>query len=103
DETLVVWMGEFGRTPAVNPRSGRDHFPRAFNAALAGCGVRGGQVIGRTDANGFAVEDRPVTVPDLFCTVCQALEIDPRHEYQTPVGRPMKLVDGGEPVAELFG
>ncbi|MDQ3331285.1 MAG: DUF1501 domain-containing protein [Planctomycetota bacterium] len=103
DSTLVVWMGEFGRTPAVNPRSGRDHFPRAFNAALAGCGVRGGQVIGRTDANGFAVEDRPVTVPDLFCTVCQALEIDPRHEYQTPVGRPMKLVDGGEPVAELFG
>jgi uncharacterized protein (DUF1501 family) len=103
DSTLVVWMGEFGRTPAVNARTGRDHYPRAFNAALAGCGVRGGQVIGRTDEKGFAVEDRPVTVPDLFCSVCRALEIDPRHEYQTAVGRPMKLVDGGEAVAELFG
>ncbi len=72
DRTLVVWMGEFGRTPTVNARTGRDHFPRAFSAALAGCGVAGGQVIGRTDAKGLAVEDRPVTVPDLFCTVCQA-------------------------------
>jgi len=103
DRTLVVWMGEFGRTPTVNARTGRDHFPRAFSAALAGCGVMGGQVIGRTDAKGLAVEDRPVTVPDLFCTVCQALAIDPRHEYQTAAGRPMKLVDGGEPVTELFG
>ena len=102
DSTLVVWMGEFGRTPAVNARGGRDHFPRAFNAALAGCGVRGGQVIGQTDGKGFEIEDRPVTVPDLFCTFCQALEIDPTHEYATPAGRPMKLVDGGEAVGELF-
>jgi uncharacterized protein (DUF1501 family) len=103
DSTLVVWMGEFGRTPAVNARTGRDHFPRAFNVALAGCGVKGGQVIGATDEKGMAVADRPVSVPDLFCTVCKALEIDPRHEYQTPIGRPMKLVDGGEAVGELFG
>jgi uncharacterized protein (DUF1501 family) len=103
DSTLIVWMGEFGRTPTLNARSGRDHYPRAFSAAMAGCGVKGGQVIGKTDAKGFGIEDRPVTVPDLFCTVCKALEIDPRHEYQTSVGRPMKLVDGGEPVTELLG
>ena len=103
DDTLVLWTGEFGRTPAVNARTGRDHFPRAFNAALAGGGVRGGRVIGATDKTGSSVADRPVTVPDLFCTVCRSLGIDPRHEYQTPVGRPMKLVDGGEAVEELFG
>lgn len=102
ENTLVLWMGEFGRTPTINPRSGRDHFPRAFNAAIAGCGVKGGQVIGKTDATGQTVEDRPVAVPDLLCSVCSALEIDPGHEYQTAVGRPMKLVDGGESLPELF-
>jgi uncharacterized protein (DUF1501 family) len=103
ESTLIVWAGEFGRTPRVNPRAGRDHYPRAFSVALSGCGVQGGQLVGATDASGFAVTDRPVTVPDLFCTICAALGIDPRHEYDTPVGRPMKLVDGGEPVRELFG
>ena len=102
ESTLVVWAGEFGRTPAVNPRGGRDHFPRAFGVALAGGGIKGGQVIGATDGTGAAVADRPVTVHDLFCTVCRALGVDPRHEYQTPVGRPMKLVEGGEAVGELF-
>jgi uncharacterized protein (DUF1501 family) len=100
--TLVIWMGEFGRTPRINPNTGRDHFPRAFSVALAGGGVRGGQVLGATSATGTDVTQRPVTVPDLFCTFCHALGIDPRREVMTPVGRPIRVVDGGTPVRELF-
>ncbi len=102
ESTLVIWMGEFGRTPRINPRAGRDHFPRAFNAAVAGAGIRGGQVIGATDAAGEQVTDRPVTVPDLFRTYCQALGIDPNTENTTPLGRPIKAVGGGKTIAELF-
>ncbi len=102
ERTLVVWMGEFGRTPRVNPRTGRDHYPRVFNAAIAGGGIRGGQVIGSSTADGSAVKDRPVTVPDLFCSICKSLEVNPRAENISPLGRPMKIVDGGEPVSQLF-
>jgi uncharacterized protein (DUF1501 family) len=102
DRTLVIWMGEFGRTPNINGRTGRDHYPRAFNVALAGAGIKGGQVIGRTDKEGRAVESRPVTVHDLFCTFCHALKINPKKENQSGVGRPIKIVDGGEHVRELF-
>jgi uncharacterized protein (DUF1501 family) len=103
ERTLVLWMGEFGRTPQINPRGGRDHFPRAFNVALAGGGVRGGQVIGETSAAGTEVTDRPVTIPDLFRSVYHALGIDPDYENMSAMGRPIKLVDGGEVVGELFG
>jgi hypothetical protein len=102
DETLVIWMGEFGRTPRINPRGGRDHYPRAFNVALAGGGVRGGQVIGKTDAGGSAVTERPVGVSDLFRTFCHSLNIDADHENMSSIGRPIKIVDGGEPVNEVF-
>src|SRR5205807_4066925 len=71
ERTLVIWMGEFGRTPRVNLQAGRDHYPQAFNLFLAGPGVQGGRVIGRTDRLGTAVVDRPVTVSDLFCTFCE--------------------------------
>jgi hypothetical protein len=102
ENTLVIWMGEFGRQPRINLTAGRDHFPSAFNMAMAGCGVRGGQVIGATDRLGTAVADRPVTVPDLFCTFCQALGIDPRKENQSNVGRPIPIVEGGKPVTEVL-
>jgi uncharacterized protein (DUF1501 family) len=101
--TLVIWMGEFGRMPRINLTAGRDHFPAAFNMALAGCGVRGGQVIGATDRLGTEVAERPVTVPDLFCTFCRALGLDPRKENQSNVGRPLKIVEGGHAVKEVFG
>ncbi len=103
DRTLVVCMGEFGRTPRINPRTGRDHYPRVFNLAIAGGGVRGGQVIGSSTEDGTAVKDNPVTVPDLFCTVCKSMQINPRVERISPQGRPMKIVDGGEAVTKLFG
>lgn len=102
DNTLVIWAGEFGRTPTINARGGRDHFPRAFSVALAGGGVKGGQVIGSTDASGSVVEDRPVAIPDLLRTVCHSLKVDADHEHMSSVGRPIKVVDGGEVVAEVF-
>lgn len=102
ENTLVVWMGEFGRTPRINPRGGRDHYPRVFNAAMAGCGIKGGQVIGSSTADGTSVKDDPVTASDLFCTICKSLDVDPRKENMSPLGRPMKIVDGGAPVEKLF-
>jgi hypothetical protein len=102
EKTLVIWMGEFGRTPKVNKDVGRDHQHKAFTVALAGGGIKGGRVVGETTADGAEVKDRPVTVPDLFSTFCQVLHIDPRKENSTPIGRPVKIVDGGTPVKELF-
>jgi hypothetical protein len=103
DDTLVVWMGEFGRTPKINKDTGRDHHQKAFTVALAGAGIQGGRILGATSADGSEVTDRPVSVADLFCTFCHALGIDPRYENETPLGRPIKIVDGGSPVMELFG
>ncbi|MCS6851661.1 MAG: DUF1501 domain-containing protein [Gemmataceae bacterium] len=102
ETTLVIWMGEFGRTPRINPRNGRDHFPVAFSVALAGAGIKGGRVVGATSENGTQIKERPVTVPDLFCTFCQALKINPRKENLSSIGRPIKIVDGGQAVQELF-
>lgn len=102
DSTLVVWMGEFGRTPKINPRAGRDHYPKAFNVVLGGAGIKGGQVVGKTNDGGAEVTERPVTVPDLFQTFCKALTIDPNHENMAGNGRPIKIVDKGEAVKELF-
>ena len=102
EQTLVVWMGEFGRTPRINARGGRDHYPRAYNVALAGAGVRGGQVIGSTDPGGIGVEDRPVGIPDLLRTIFQAVGVDADQENMSNVGRPIMVVDGGEAVREVF-
>jgi uncharacterized protein (DUF1501 family) len=102
DTTLVVWMGEFGRTPKINKDTGRDHHQKAFTLAMSGCGVKGGAVVGASTADGAAVKDRPVKVPDMFATFCHALGIDPATENETPVGRPVKIADGGKPVEELF-
>jgi len=102
DNTLVVWMGEFGRTPKVKPDGGRDHYARAWTTLLAGGGVQGGAIVGRTDKTGATVEDRPVSAADFMATVCQALGVDPETEFQ--VGeRPVRAVDkGSKPLTELF-
>ena len=103
DKTLIVWTGEFGRTPRVNPRTGRDHWPRNFNALMAGGGIKGGQVIGETAKDGMGILNDPVTVPDLFSSICKSLDVNPAKENMSPIGRPLKIVDGGQPVAKLFG
>lgn len=102
EKTVVLWTGEFGRTPRVNARGGRDHYPRSFNSWVAGGGIRGGQVIGRTSQDGSSIEDRPVSVPDLLRSLCQALQVDADWENISPLGRPLKVVEGGSPVEELF-
>lgn len=102
ENTLVVWAGEFGRTPRINARGGRDHFPVAFSSVMAGCGVKGGQVIGSTTKDGTRIDDRPVAVPDFHRTIAHALGVDADVEHISPLGRPMKVVDGGEVVEEVF-
>jgi hypothetical protein len=102
DRTLVVWMGEFGRTPRLNANAGRDHFPRCFNAAVAGGGIKGGQVVGASSADGSEPKDSPVEVPDLLRSLCHALQIDADKENMSPVGRPIRIVDGGKLVQPLF-
>jgi hypothetical protein len=103
ERTLVIWTGEFGRTPRVNLQAGRDHYPEAFNLALAGAGVGGGQVIGATNRLGSEITDRPISVADLFCTIYHGLGMNPRYEHQSNVGRPLPLVEGGAVVREAFG
>jgi uncharacterized protein (DUF1501 family) len=102
NDTLVVWMGEFGRTPKINDKAGRDHYSKAWTTVLFGGGIKTGQVVGRTDATGATVEDRPVGVADFMATICHALGIDYGKEV-VHQDRPLRLVDkGGRPVAELF-
>ncbi len=103
DETLVVWVGEFGRTPRINPaNSGREHWPRCYSAVLAGGGVRGGQVFGASDRWGAYPSLDPVGPDDLGATILHALGIDPGTLVQDPVGRPLRINDG-TPLVRLFG
>jgi hypothetical protein len=103
DSTLVVWMGEFGRTPGINPRNGRDHYPAAWSVVLGGGGIKGSQAVGRTSPDGASVTDRPVSVPDLMATICLALGLDPRKQNQSNVSRPIRLADpAAEPVREVL-
>jgi uncharacterized protein (DUF1501 family) len=100
--TLVVWMGEFGRTPLINRTAGRDHFPLAWSTVLAGASVKGGQAVGSTGKDGAAVAERPVGVADFLATVFSAVGVDPAKENFTD-GRPIRLVKGGTAIAELVG
>ena len=104
DETLVVVMGEFGRTPKLNAAGGRDHWPRVFSVALAGGGVKGGQVIGSSDSVGESPENRPVTPGDLVASIYQLLGIDPALELRTAEGRPIRITSHqSKVVTELVG
>lgn len=99
DNTLVIWMGEFGRTPG----NGSNHFARAWTSVLAGAGLKHGQVIGSTGSKGGTVEERPINCPDFMATVCKALGIDPTKEWLVRGSRPMpKVAKGANAVKELF-
>jgi hypothetical protein len=101
DKTVVICAGEFGRTPTVNAAGGRDHWPKGFSVALAGGGIRGGSVVGRTDPNAKDDPVDPVTVGDLHATVLTAVGIDPEKIVQTPIGRTVKFAEG-RPVKALL-
>jgi len=101
DTTLVIWMGEFGRTPKINTRGekpGRDHYPKAWSLAMFGGGLKGGQVVGKTDKEGATVVERPVKTGDFLATVCEILGVDHTKENMAGNGRPIRIVDkGSEP------
>jgi hypothetical protein len=102
-DTLVIAVGEFGRTPKVNPAGGRDHWPQVWSVLVAGGGVRGGQVIGSSDEIGGYPVDRPTKPAEIAATVYHALGIDLEHELPGPLGRPIPVVDFGvKPIRELF-
>jgi Protein of unknown function (DUF1501) len=103
DTTLIVWMGEFGRTPQINGQKGRDHFPNAWSTVLAGGGIKGGQVVGKTGKNGGIVEERPVAVADFLATICLALGVDPMKQNESNVSRPIRIVDkSANPIKEVL-
>lgn len=103
DTTLLIWMGEFGRTPRINNSQGRDHFANAWSVVLGGGGIRGGQVVGKTSPDGMEIAERPVTVHDLFATICLALGIDYNKKNMSNVGRPVKIVEKNpQPVTEIL-
>src|SRR5258707_7912166 len=107
ETTLVIAMGEFGRTPAINANLGRDHWPNCWSLALAGAGIKTGQVVGASDERGANVTERVVSMGDLYATIYQTLGIDWKKEYMSPIGRPIKISNSlddrtGSPVKELL-
>ena len=101
ETTSVFVTGEFGRTPKVNPRGGRDHYPRSMFCLLAGGGMKGGQLIGCSDAKGEGPKDRVITPDDVAATFYHSLGIDHTKEYHTPTGRPVMIVRDGKVIPEL--
>ena len=100
-DTLVLWAGEFGRTPEINPQNGRDHWTKCWSVVLAGAGIQGGRVIGETDKDGMEIRNRPVPVQDYFATIYKCLGIDSEKKYVLS-GRKVKYAYNGKPVKELF-
>jgi uncharacterized protein (DUF1501 family) len=103
DSTVIVWMGEFGRTPKINGSRGRDHWPNSWSTVLAGGGIKGGQVVGKTSDDGMEVKDRPVNVEDLLSTVAHALGINVDTKNISNVGRPIRIVEPtAKPITEVL-
>lgn len=100
--TVVLCMGEFGRTPRINGNAGRDHFARAWSVVLGGAAIQGGRAIGQTNADGTGVESEPYSSEDLMASVCHALGISLQTTYTAKNGRPMKIANGGRVIQELF-
>jgi uncharacterized protein (DUF1501 family) len=102
DSTLVIWMGDFGRTPIINKDAGRDHWPQCNSIVLAGGGIRGGQLVGSSDKTGAFPAQRPVSPADIHATIFTALGYDAKSIiYHTADGRPTPVSEG-EPIRELL-
>ncbi len=102
NETLVVWMGEFGRTPQINSDNGRDHFPDVTPVVLGGGMIKGGVVVGQTNETGLEIVGDKVTIPDLFATLLTGLGIDPAHEFRTEFGAVAPASDNGKAISALL-
>jgi uncharacterized protein (DUF1501 family) len=101
-DTLVITLSEFGRTPQINQGLGRDHFARAWSMSMSGCGVKGGACYGKTDEDGNHVAEGEIGAPELFATIFKAVGIDPQKEYQVG-SRPVPITEPGtKPVSEIL-
>jgi hypothetical protein len=101
DETLVVWMGEFGRTPKINGNASRDHWPQCYSVLLAGGGTKRGFVYGASDETGSKPAENPVTPDDVAATIFYLMGIDPRSEITDAQGRPL-MISSGKPILEVI-
>jgi uncharacterized protein (DUF1501 family) len=102
EDTLVLALGEFGRTPKINKNAGRDHWPGAMSIAAAGAGVPRGQIIGATDKKGAYPSERKLTVEDFASTLFSKMGIDPNKIMHDALGRPQPIVNGGQPIREMM-
>lgn len=100
-DTAIIWMGEFGRTPTINGNAGRDHWARSWSVVVGGAGIKGGLVVGETDADGRRVTTEPYSAEDLMSTVCHGLGISLKTTYHSKSGRPMKIAGGGKLISSL--
>ena len=101
-DTMIVWMGEFSRTPRINADAGRDHWARAWSVVVGGGGIKGGQAVGATNADGTEVVGEPYSSEDLMASVCQGLGISLETTFTSRNGRPMKIANSGKIIKELF-
>jgi uncharacterized protein (DUF1501 family) len=101
-DTAIIWMGEFSRTPRINGNTGRDHWARSWSVVLGGAGMKGGLAVGKTNEDGTSVETEPYTSQDVMATVCKALGISLETTFTSKSGRPMKIANGGKVIKELF-
>ena len=102
ENTAIIWMGEFSRTPRINGTTGRDHWARSWSVVVGGGGMKGGQAIGATNSDGTAVDTEPYTSQDVMASVCKALGISLETTFTSKSGRPMKIANGGKVIKELF-
>ena len=102
EQTVVLWMGEFGRTPRINGNAGRDHWARSWSVVVGGGGIEGGRIVGATNEDGTRVTTEPYSSEDLMATVCQTLGISLGTVFTAANGRPMPIAGGGKVIAELF-
>ena len=102
DDTAIIWMGEFSRTPRINGTAGRDHWARSWSVVVGGAGMNGGIAVGATSADGTRVETEPYTSQDVMASICKSLGISLEHTFTSRSGRPMKIANGGKVIKELF-
>jgi uncharacterized protein (DUF1501 family) len=102
EDTAIIWMGEFSRTPRINGNAGRDHWARSWSVVVGGAGMNGGIAVGKTSADGTRVETDPYTSQDVMASVCNALGISLQTTFTSKSGRPMKIANSGKVIKELF-
>jgi uncharacterized protein (DUF1501 family) len=101
-DTAIIWMGEFSRTPRINGNAGRDHWARSWSVVVGGAGIKGGIAVGKTNEDGTSVETEPYTSQDVMATICKSLGISLETTFTSKNGRPMKIANGGKVIKELF-